>query len=219
MHPNDDGVGGATNALAGVVWRLRDLDGALVEAWRAELGERDVFEVSQGPIFDLAADAVISPANSFGFMDGGIDLVYSLHLGWEVEAQVREAILRDFDGELPVGRALIVSTGRDDIPWLISAPTMRVPMRVETSTHAYLAFRAALLAVRAHNARGDVAPIRSVLCPGLATGNGGLAPRLCARQMAYAYDNVVHGDVLRKGGLAAVRQHMWLVGREDELHD
>lgn len=26
----------------------------------------------------------VSPANSFGFMDGGIDLAYSLHFGWQM---------------------------------------------------------------------------------------------------------------------------------------
>lgn len=26
----------------------------------------------------------VSPANSFGFMDGGIDMVYSLHFGWDL---------------------------------------------------------------------------------------------------------------------------------------
>lgn len=26
----------------------------------------------------------VSPANSFGFMDGGIDMVYSRHFGWQM---------------------------------------------------------------------------------------------------------------------------------------
>ena len=26
----------------------------------------------------------VSPANSFGFMDGGIDMAYSLHFGWQM---------------------------------------------------------------------------------------------------------------------------------------
>ena len=32
--------------------------------------------VHRGSIFDVACDAVVSPANSFGFMDGGIDALY-----------------------------------------------------------------------------------------------------------------------------------------------
>lgn len=26
----------------------------------------------------------VSPANSFGFMDGGIDMAYSVHFGWQM---------------------------------------------------------------------------------------------------------------------------------------
>jgi O-acetyl-ADP-ribose deacetylase (regulator of RNase III) len=33
--------------------------------------------ISGGDIFELKADAIVSPANSFGYMDGGIGLVYA----------------------------------------------------------------------------------------------------------------------------------------------
>ncbi len=33
------------------------------------------------PSLDVKCDAVVSPANSFGFMDGGIDLIYSHRFG------------------------------------------------------------------------------------------------------------------------------------------
>jgi hypothetical protein len=60
---------------------LRDRNTTLVNAWEKEFdGYHDV-EISCGNIFDIKADAIISPANSFGFMDGGIDLVYSEHYG------------------------------------------------------------------------------------------------------------------------------------------
>jgi O-acetyl-ADP-ribose deacetylase (regulator of RNase III) len=39
-----------------------------------------------GDIFEHMADVTVSPANSFGYMDGGIDLVYSNYFGWELEA-------------------------------------------------------------------------------------------------------------------------------------
>lgn len=70
---------------------LRDLGRPLVEAWQeAFRGVPDV-RISQGDIFsdapgiveagapiDVRADAIVSPADSFGFMDGGIDAVYTL---------------------------------------------------------------------------------------------------------------------------------------------
>jgi O-acetyl-ADP-ribose deacetylase (regulator of RNase III) len=87
---------------------------------------------------------------------------------------------------------VIVPTDRPEIPWLISAPTMRVPMPVAGTANAYLALRAALRAVLAHNAAGRPA-IRSVLCPGLATAVGHMPPARCARQMRLAWDRTLGG--------------------------
>lgn len=60
---------------------LRDINPAVVDAWKAAFGDAHGVRVSCGSIFDLAADAIVSPANSFGHMDGGIDLVYSHFFG------------------------------------------------------------------------------------------------------------------------------------------
>ena len=30
----------------------------------------------------------VSPANSFGFMDGGIDMAYSVHFGWQMYVRI-----------------------------------------------------------------------------------------------------------------------------------
>lgn len=77
-----------------------------------------------------------------------------------------------------------------DIPWCISAPTMRVPCDVADSVNAYLAFRAALRAVLAHNASG-LPRISRVLSPGLGTSVGQMPVARCARQMRVAWDRVL----------------------------
>ena len=116
---------------------LRDRNVEVVEAWRAEFSNAPDVEVSHGEIFDLTADAIVSPANSFGFMDGGIDLVYSRRFGWGLQARLQELLRAEHDGELPVGHAVVVATNDGPIPWLISAPTMRVPM-FRKYTHGWL---------------------------------------------------------------------------------
>ncbi len=202
-----------TISLDDVDFRLKALDSDLVEAWELEFDGYVRVSASQGDILRETADAIVSPANSFGFMDGGLDLQLSQHFGWHLETRVREVLLRDYDGELPVGQAVIVPTDHPGVPWLISAPTMRVPMRVDGTANAHLAFRAILRAVRQHNRESDHQPIRSVLCPGLGTGEGRMPATRCARQMRHAYRVCVHGEVLRKGGLAAaVEQHIELLG-------
>lgn len=192
---------------------LRDLGEPLVEAWRREFEGVASVTVSCGDIFseksgavavddpiDIKADAVISPANSFGFMDGGIDAVYTYQFGPELQARLQALIKEEHGGELLVGMAVIVETNHPDIPWCISAPTMRVPRDVSDTVNAYLAFRAALRAVLEHNASGQPT-IQRILSPGLGTAVGRMPVSRCARQMRVAWDRVlgerqvVHGSV------------------------
>jgi hypothetical protein len=49
----------------------------LARAWEMEFREVRGVEIHRGSISEVAADALVSPANSFGFMDGGIDALYS----------------------------------------------------------------------------------------------------------------------------------------------
>ena len=173
---------------------LRDRNHALVEAWRRSFSDAEHVQVSQGDIFfGVKADAIVSPANSFGFMDGGIDLVYSERFGMGLEASLRRMLAEQHGGELPVGSAVLVQTGASDIPWMVSAPTMRVPGPVPNTLNAFLAFRAALRVVVSHNENASGARIGSVLCPGLASAIGGMPPGRCARQMRVAYDAVLGG--------------------------
>ena len=175
---------------------LRDANRRIVDAWEAVFGGREGVDVSYGDIFDLAnanevCDAIISPANSFGFMD--IDLAYSRYFGWELQRRLQELIRAKFHGEIPVGAAAVIETGSAKIPYLVSAPTMRVPADVSNTVNAYLAFRAALIAVGNFNESGG-ARISSVLCPGLGTLTGGIPPRSCALQMKRAWDSIVAGN-------------------------
>ena len=187
---------------------LYALDLKLAYAWRREFDDCPHVRVVEGSILETEADAIVSPANSFGFMDGGLDLKLSERFGWDVERRVRDVILRDYDGELPVGNAVVVRTDDPKVPWLISAPTMRVPMDVSKTANAHLAFRAILRALRDRDE-----PIRSVACSGLGTGEGRMSPEVCARQMRFAYSVVAQERPLTKGGLAgAVRNHMELLG-------
>jgi O-acetyl-ADP-ribose deacetylase (regulator of RNase III) len=169
---------------------LRDNNSEVTAAWRAQFADliaSSRVEVSYGDIFEAApAEGLVSPANSFGFMDGGIDAVYLLRFGFAFQDRVRAVIENEHAGELPVGSAVIVPTDDKHFPNLVVAPTMRVPGDVSGTVNAYLATRAALaISVRAG--------LRSVLCPGLATAIGETDPTIAARQMRLAWDNVIDG--------------------------
>jgi O-acetyl-ADP-ribose deacetylase (regulator of RNase III) len=194
-------------------YHLRDINAAVVEAWRELFDGCDDVTVSAGDIFAEPADAIVSPANSFGFMDGGIDLAYSLRFGWDLQTRLQASLHAQHDGELPVGQAVIIETGDAAFPLLVSAPTMRVPMDVSDTVNAFLAFRAVIRSVREYN-RAASRPIASVLCPGLGTAVGRMHPQACARQMYYAYRTCHLGEASAPADLMeASRRHLLLVDR------
>jgi len=175
---------------------LRDLNPSVVAAWEAAFAGTVDVTLSTGEIFEASADAIVSPANSFGYMDGGIDLVYSRFFGPELQESLQSLLQREHFGELPVGQAVILETGHASIPFLVSAPTMRVPGNIARTVNVYLAFRAALAAVLAHNER-STRPITTLLVPGLGTGVGKVPPTRAAKQMKLAHDAVLQGKLAR----------------------
>jgi O-acetyl-ADP-ribose deacetylase (regulator of RNase III) len=182
------------------------LDAQMVQAWSRYFASMANVTLHEGDILAQTADAILSPANSFGFMDGGIDLAYVHHFGWELQERLQGALRNAHGGELPVGNAEIVHTGHRDIPYLISAPTMRIPGDISDTVNVYLAFRAALLAVK------RTKEIRSLLSPSLGTGVGGMPFDRAAKQMHAAYSEVVLGDTgWRSTARGVLRHHLHLL--------
>ena len=171
-------------SLPELIW-LVDKWKPLTDAWSEAFSQHDSVAVECGDFF-RDADALVSPANSFGIMDGGLDLAIRSEIGGDIQRRVQAVVLERHHGELPVGAAEVIETENERWPFLIVAPTMRVPEPVSNTLNAYLAFRAALLAVRAFN-QPEVR-IRSMVVPGLGTGIGGMDARRCAAQMRVAYD-------------------------------
>ena len=142
--------------------------------------------VATGDLLGLAKNCVVSPANSQGFMDGGIDRAFVSFFGAEIELKVREAVGRVSGGRILVGSSIVVSTGHPVIPYLLVAPTMEHPEPVD-ALNAYRAMRAVLRIASAHAEIG-----RAVFCPGLCTGVGGVSPCAAAAEMLRAYDDWKH---------------------------
>ncbi|HUG67037.1 MAG TPA: macro domain-containing protein [Pirellulaceae bacterium] len=165
-------------------------DDALGDAWRSHFHERPDVQIVQDDITTLTCNAVVSPANPFGFMDGGLDAALSERFGWNLQTDLQQQIQQLRERELLVGKALVIPTNDSRIPWLIAAPTMRVPMsfNIATSINAYLAMKAILIAVQTHP------EIDTVAIPGLCTGVGRMPPQTASKQMSAAYNEVVRGN-------------------------
>lgn len=171
-------------------------------AWQQYCGDIADVTLHHGSILDLKVDAVVSPANSYGFMDGGNDLVYSHHFGWHVQDRLQQLIREKHHGELLVGAAEVVDTDDTDIPFLIAAPTMRVPMVLTDSVHPYLAARAVFLLIKhgrfssGHLAGEAISDgIKSIAFPGMGTGVGRVGPNTCAHQVRAAIEHFVLGNI------------------------
>jgi O-acetyl-ADP-ribose deacetylase (regulator of RNase III) len=171
------------------------VDEPLARAWLSVLDKVDgSIRVHRGSVLDVVAQAIVSPANSFGWMRGGIDAVYARAFPG-VEQNVRSAVLALHGGELPIGEAVVVPTGETAPAWLFSAPTMRQPGELlpADTVNPYLAARAVFLKWRDGrlDQGGDVrAAVDTIAMPGLGTGVGGVAPATCARQVAAAWEEV-----------------------------
>ncbi|MEL6945802.1 MAG: Appr-1-p processing protein, partial [Bacteroidota bacterium] len=92
-----------------------------------------------------------------------------------------------------VGKAMVLETGSLDIPFLISAPTMRVPMsfNIFSSINAYLAMKAALLEAKKHD------KIEVLAIPGFCTGCGKMDYTIAAREMFIAFQEIELGQKVR----------------------
>jgi O-acetyl-ADP-ribose deacetylase (regulator of RNase III) len=166
---------------------LRTTNPKLANAWNEVFESVETIQVARGDYFEQPADAMVSPANSFGIMDGGLDAAILEHLGANLQGRVQDLIRGQWHGEMPVGTAAVVATDNLTWPYLVVAPTMRVPENVSLTLNAYLAFRAILLAVKQFNEVAGAKQIDSLLVSGLATGVGAMEPRRCAAQMRVAY--------------------------------
>ncbi|MDA9801246.1 macro domain-containing protein [Candidatus Pseudothioglobus singularis] len=166
---------------------LVDSKAELCDKWRQVFSSYPEVEVLTGDYFQQSADAIVSPANSFGIMDGGLDLAIRNELGFQVESDIQEVILNKYHGEMPIGTAEIINTNHDRWSYMIAAPTMRIPENVAFTLNAYIAFRAIMIAINSFNESNPKKLIKSLVCSGLGTGIGSMEPIKCAAQMRAAY--------------------------------
>jgi O-acetyl-ADP-ribose deacetylase (regulator of RNase III) len=143
--------------------------------------------VIQGRFQDLDPhDCFVTAGNAFGIMTAGIDAAVVHYFGIQLMDRVQHQICDRYLGEQPIGTAFVLETLDPKIPFLVHAPTMRVPSGIDGTDKVYVAAWSALLAVHAHNVT-DERKIETVAFPALGTGFGGVPFYEAARQMAAAY--------------------------------
>lgn len=167
---------------------------SLNEAWIHEI--QTLFPEAKttcGDVQTIPTDktAFVSPANCLGFMDGGIDYVYSRKMfpGCEqqVKQKIRELGFQTLLGRpyLPIRSAFLVPVG--ETTGLICAPTMFLPHDVSNTRNAYLSCLAALMVFQ------KVGLYETLVLTSHCCGYGKMSEVESAKQMRQAYDEFVRG--------------------------
>lgn len=165
------------------------LNAEFIEAAKVEFGDRAYCRLRDIREVDREGAAFVSPANSLGFMDGGIDATLrDMFPGCErrLKQRIRELGLLTGLGRpyLPVGSAHWQPVGPNTV--LISAPTMFLPHDVSMTKNAYWAMMAALCAAEA-------AQMKRLVVPSLCCGWGRMPVAKAAAQMREAIDDWATG--------------------------
>jgi O-acetyl-ADP-ribose deacetylase len=127
-------------------------------------------EIRRGSILEVEAEAIVNPANSHGWMGGGVAGVIKRAAGAEVE---KEAIAQ---APIPVGRAAASSAGKTKFKAILHTPTMANPAERIPVQNVSLATRAAL-------ELADQKGYAVIAIPGMGTGVGAVEPSDAAQAM------------------------------------
>jgi O-acetyl-ADP-ribose deacetylase (regulator of RNase III) len=154
-----------------------------------------------GDVLDIPVQgkAFISPSNSLGFMDSGIDFVLSRKMFPGVESEVRNKIkaLEKYTligrPYLPIGSSIIVPT-QYLTSCLISAPTMFLPHDVSMTNNAYHAFMSALCVFNKYTVNVSL-DINTLVCTSLCCGWGKMIPKVSADQILKAYCDFMNDKI------------------------
>jgi len=135
--------------------------------------------IKKGDITKIVCDAIVNPANSYGYMGGGVAGVIKRIGGIKIE---NEAVSK---APIPVGEAVATTAGCLPCKYVIHAPTMKQPAMRIGIDNVKSATKAALDCALKNG-------IKTIAMPGMGTGVGGVSKSDAAREMikvAKEYEN------------------------------
>jgi len=116
-------------------------------------------EIEKADITEEEVDAIVNPANSYGYMGGGVAGAIKQKGGNEIELAAIE------HAPIPIGHAIITTSGNLRCKHIIHSPTMEQPAALTTIDNIKEATLAALKVA-------DEAELKVIAIPGMGTGVG-----------------------------------------------
>lgn len=128
-------------------------------------------------------ECIVSPANSFGLMDGGYDLAITEYFGDELQQKVQKYIIDNFYGEQPVGSSFFIKTNIKG-KTLIHTPTMRIPEVITDVGVIYHCMRSCLITAKQND-------VKSIVIPAFGAGTGFVKCTDVAKMMWMGYKQII----------------------------
>ena len=153
---------------------LLDINPTMTQAWEkcfSHVKDIEIVNDDFAHFMDAHPDieAVVSPANAYGLMDGGYDKAITDYFGKELQYKVQNIIVKEWYGEQPVGTSLTVLTDKavansHKLIRLIHTPTMRSPEVIIDPRIVYQCMRTTLIEAKKHDIQSIVIPAFGGLC-------------------------------------------------------
>lgn len=168
---------------------LLDIDKSMTDEWEKEFGNdygieivNDNFKHFMDTHEDI--DGIVSPANSFGIMDGGYDKAIINYLGENAQTNVYTILDLLFDGYQPIGTSCPISFYKYTI---LHTPTMRYPEEIIDKRVIFDCMYNCLVCAKKAN-------LKSIVIPAFGACTGKVPRSTVAKLMHLAYDVFINQE-------------------------
>jgi O-acetyl-ADP-ribose deacetylase (regulator of RNase III) len=168
---------------------------SLINEYSKAFGRDENIKFNVGDILKNKYGSLVSPANCYGNMDGGIDLEYNHFIKTiDLEGTIQTYINDFHHGKLSIGTAQIIPTYDNQFPYIIFSPTVEKPGKISSGENIKLAMYALIKEVYLYNRKFDEDNdfiIDHLLIPGLGTGYGNVNEKDSATNAKKGYDKAI----------------------------
>jgi O-acetyl-ADP-ribose deacetylase (regulator of RNase III) len=178
--------------------RFVDRNVDVIQAYASLFSKESNVKMRVGDILKEESGALVSPANCYGNMDGGIDKKYNEYFSkMDLESEIMGYINDFHGGKLEIGNAQIIPTNSEKFKYVIFSPTVQKPGELAKPENIQKAMFAIINEVTIYNKKfpsENRLEIDKILIPGLGTGYGNLNPIVSAQYAKKGYEQACRSN-------------------------
>jgi len=153
---------------------ISSIDPKFTELLQAAFDNCSYIKIYNGPFNKCEFDCIVSPGNSYGMMDGGIDMEITKYFGDKKEfiKLVQSQLNDQCNLQQQPGSVCVINTSNEKCPYLFHCPTMMTPITIKDYSVIYWCFYNILNTAFNHNMNNQSSKIKNIVMSGLGTGCG-----------------------------------------------